>query len=219
MQDSTKSAVAEPKKPSIFKNPILRNIGIVVIAVLIAGGFLYWQKSSTKVSIDNSTISAPQISLSPDTAGALKTVYVNEGDEVPANTVVAQVGNQLLKTQVAGIITSVNRQIGTTFNPGTAVVTMVDPSQLRVVGQLDENKGLDRIQVGQAATFTVDAFSGKTYQGVVDEVSPTAQSGSVLFNISNERQTQIFDVKVRYDASEYPELKNGMSAKITVITK
>jgi multidrug resistance efflux pump len=218
MQDSTHTPEVL-KKPSIFKNPILRNVGIVVIALALAGGFLYWQKSSTKVSIDNSTISAPQISLSPDTAGELKNVYVNEGDEVPANTVVAQVGNELLKTQVAGIITSVNSQIGTTFNPGTAVVTMVDPTQLRVVGQLDENKGLDRIQVGQAATFTIDAFGGKTYQGVVDEVSSTAQSGGVLFNISNERQTQIFDVKVRYDASEYPELKNGMSAKITVITK
>lgn len=218
MQDPT-NAPTVVKKPSIFKNPILRNIGIVVIAVVIAGGFLYWRTSTTKVSIDNSTISAPQISLSPDTAGELKTVYVNEGDEVPANTVVAQVGNELLKTQIAGIITTVNRQIGTTFNPGTAVVTMVDPNQLRVVGQLDENKGLDRIQVGQAATFTVDAFGGKTYQGVVDEVSPTANSNSVLFNISNERQTQIFNVKVRYDASEYPELKNGMSAKITVITK
>jgi multidrug resistance efflux pump len=218
MQDSTNTPTAA-NKPSIFKNPILRNISIVVMAIVLAGGFLYWQKSSTKVSIDNSTISAPQISLSPDTAGELKTVYVNEGDEVPANTVVAQVGNELLKTQVAGIITSVNRQIGTTFNPGTAVVTMVDPTQLRIVGQLDENKGLDRIQVGQAATFTVDAFGGKTYQGVVDEVSSTANSGSVLFNISNERQTQIFDVNVRYDASEYPELKNGMSAKITVITK
>jgi multidrug resistance efflux pump len=218
VQNSTNPPKAA-NKPSIFKNPILRNVGIVVVAIAIAGGFLYWRTSATKVSIDNSTISAPQISLSPDTAGELKTVYVNEGDEVPANTVVAQVGNELLKTQIAGIITSVNSQIGTTFNPGTAVVTMVDPTQLRVVGQLDENKGLDRIQVGQAATFTVDAFSGKTYQGVVDEVSPTANSNSVLFNISNERQTQIFDVKVRYDASEYPELKNGMSAKITVITK
>jgi multidrug resistance efflux pump len=218
MQDSTHNQLAQ-KKPSIFKNPILRNVGIVVIAIALAGLLLYLQQSSTKVEIDNSTISAPQISLSPDTAGELKNVYVNEGDEVPANTVVAQVGDELLKTQVAGIITSVNSQIGTTFNPGTAVVTMIDPTQLRVVGQLDENKGLDRVQVGQSATFTVDAFGGKTYQGVVDEVSPTANSDSVVFNISDERQTQIFDVKVRYDASEYPELKNGMSAKITVDTK
>jgi multidrug resistance efflux pump len=218
MEQQTEQATVQ-KKPSIFANPILRNVGIVVVALIIAGGGLYYETSSTKVSIDNSTISAPVISLSPTVAGDLKAVYVNEGDEVPANTVVAQVGNELLKTQVAGLITQVNRQIGTSFNPGTAVVTMVDPTQLRVVGQLDENKGLDRIQVGQPATFTVDAFGGKTYQGVVDEVSPSAESTSVVFNISDQRATQIFDVKVRFDSTQYPELKNGMSAKITVVTK
>jgi multidrug resistance efflux pump len=218
MEQQTQAPIPQ-KKPSIFANPILRNVGIVVVAIVIAGAGLYYQKSSTKVSIDNATVSAPEISLSPTVAGDLKAVYVNEGDQVAANTVVAQVGNELLKTQVAGLITEVNRQIGTTFNLGTAVVSMVDPTQLRIVGQLDENKGLDRIQVGQPATFTVDTFGGKTYQGVVDEVAPTAESPSVVFNISDQRATQVFDVKVRFDASEYPELKNGMSAKITVVTK
>jgi multidrug resistance efflux pump len=96
------------------------------------------------------------------------------------------------------------------------VATMVDPTQLRVVGSLDENKGLSSVQVGDAATFTVDAFGGKKYQGVVDEVSPTSNQSDVVFNISDARPTNEFSVYVRFDPTLYPELKNGMSARISI---
>jgi multidrug resistance efflux pump len=93
---------------------------------------------------------------------------------------------------------------------------MIDPAQLHVVGHLDENKGLDRIAVGQYATFTVDAFGSKQYSGIVDEVSPEARSGDIVFTISDQRQEQVFDIKVRFDTTKYPELKDGMSARIWV---
>jgi multidrug resistance efflux pump len=92
----------------------------------------------------------------------------------------------------------------------------MDPSTLRVVGQVDENKGLADVHVGAPVRFTVDAFGAKEYLGVVDEVSPTAHAGDVVFNISDQRQVQTFDVKVRFDTAAYPELKNGMSAKIWI---
>jgi hypothetical protein len=53
----------------------------------------------------------------------------------------------------------------------------------------------------------------------VDEVSPTSEQGSVVFDISDQRPTNQFDVYVRFDPSKYPELKNGMSARIWVYTK
>jgi len=62
----------------------------------------------------------------------------------------------------------------------------------------------------------VDAFGSKTYKGVVDEVSPTSNQSDVVFNISDQRPTNQFEVKVRFDPTLYPELKNGMSAKIWV---
>jgi multidrug resistance efflux pump len=96
------------------------------------------------------------------------------------------------------------------------VATMIDPTQLRVVGNLDENKGLDNVVVGDPATFTVDAFGGEQFKGVVDEVAPTSEQSSVVFNISDERPTNQFAVYVRFDPTQYPQLKNGMSAKIWV---
>jgi hypothetical protein len=85
-----------------------------------------------------------------------------------------------------------------------------------VVGQVQEDKGLSQIKVGQSAIFTVDAFGSKQYSGIVDEISPTYNQGDIVFNISGARQEMNFDVKIRFDETQYPELKNGMSAKLWI---
>ncbi len=72
------------------------------------------------------------------------------------------------------------------------------------------------MKVGDPAAFTVDAFGSNRYQGIVDEVSPTSRASDVVFDISSQRPTNEFDVKVRFDPTKYPELKNGMSARIWV---
>jgi multidrug resistance efflux pump len=209
----------EKSERSILKNKWVQSGAAIAATLVIVGGFLYWQMSSTRVGIDTSLINAPVIDLSPTTPGQLEEIYVNEGDNVAANTPVAKVGDEIVKTKVAGEIISIQNNIGKTFNPGQAVVSMIDRSQLRVIGTIDENKGLDKIHVGQLASFTVDAFGSKQYQGVVDEVSPSSNQSDVVFNISDARQEQQFNVKVRFNTDSYPELKNGMSAKLTIFIK
>jgi len=206
-----------PAKKANTKLVVWVILGLVVIAVI--GGGLYWYVSSKTVYIDLSQISAPLINLSPVNSGVIEEVYVNDGDIVAINTPVARVGAEIVKAKVAGEIVSVNNNIGQYVNVMTGqgtVATMIDPTQLRVVGNLDENKGLSNVQVGDLATFTVDAFGSKTYKGIVDEVSQTSNQSDVVFNISDQRPTNQFAVKVRFDPSLYPELKNGMSAKIWV---
>jgi len=193
-------------------------MGVIVVAGGVGGG-LYWYVSSQSVYIDQSIIQAPLINLSPENSGNLQAVFVKAGDTVAVDQPVAEVGNEIVKAQTSGEIVSVDQNIGEFENAltGQAIVaTMIDPTQLRVVGYLDENKGLSDVAVGDPATFTVDAFGSKQYQGIVDEVSPTSRQSDVVFNISDERPTNQFDVYVRFDPSKYPELKNGMSARIWV---
>jgi hypothetical protein len=110
----------------------------------------------------------------------------------------------------------VRNNIGELVSPATPVVTLIDPRELRVVGQVDEDKGLADVHVGEHAIFTVDAFGGKEYQGIVDEVSPSSRASGIAFNISDKRETRQFDIKVRFDITSYGELKNGMSAKLWI---
>ena len=200
----------------LTKNKWLAGFMILVIFGLILAGAVYFSIAARRIAIDDASVIAPTVALSPSVPGILQEVYVNEGDRVLANTVVARVGNELVKSLSGGIITSVSNNIGATTNPAVPVVTMIDPSELRVVGQIAEDKGLADVSVGQSATFTVDTFGKKEYVGVVDEISPVPHQNSLSFSISNTRAVKDFDIKVRFDVSKYPELKNGMSAKITI---
>jgi multidrug resistance efflux pump len=186
------------------RNLLVAIVGALVI-IGVVGGVAYFYVSSKTVYIDQSVIQAPLINLSPANSGVLQNVFVNVGDMVTANEPVAQVGNEIVEAQTSGEIVSVDQNIGEYENAltGQAIVaTMIDPTQLRVVGELDENKGLADIKVGDAAMFTVDAFGGQQFQGVVDEVAPTSNAGSVVFDISDQRPTNQFDVYVRFDPTK-----------------
>ena len=181
-----------------------------------SGGYLYVRISSNYIYTDKASISAQTVDLAPQNAGVLQEVFVHQGDIVNANTVVARVDNELIKAKFTGTVVTVDNSIGKLFNRGEAVVTMVDPTDLHVVGHVDEDKGLSEIAIGQHAVFTVDTFGSRQYEGVVEEISPTSRQGDVVFNISDKRETSVFDVKVRYDVGAYPELQNGMSAKLWI---
>ena len=209
----------EAKEEKIIKgtrNKIIAVIAVVVIILAGIGGFIYWNIVSSRVYIENSSISAPITNLAPTVGGTLQEVYVNVGDLVSDSAPIARIGNELIKANSDGQILSINTNIGASFAPGQAVATMINPDDLRVVGQVQEDKGLKDIKVGQEAIFTVDTFGSKEYSGIVDEISPTSNAGDIVFNISDTRQEMNFDVKVRFDINQYPELKNGMSAKLWI---
>jgi multidrug resistance efflux pump len=195
-------------------------IGAFLACVVIAVG-AYWYVAAQDVYIDLSVVQAPVISLSPTDSGPLQAVFVNVGDIVTANQPIARVGDEIVESQTSGEIVSVDQNIGEFENAmtGQAVVaTMIDPTQLRVVGHLDEDKGLSKVKVGDVAKFTVDAFGSKEYYGVVDEVGQISE-GYTTSNIFSQRPTDQFDIYVRFDPARYPELKDGMSARIWVYTQ
>lgn len=217
--ETTSASANAPARQSIFAKPWVQSVTGIAIIIVILGAAIVWKSLSSTITIKNSQILAPTINIGPQAAGILQAVYVKPGDHVTADQPIAQVGGETLSTQVAGIITSTTNTPGQVFQPGTPVVTMIDPTQLRVVGTIAEDKGLSEIKKGQPVAFTVDAMGNKTFTGEVDEVEPTANQSGVVFNISDERQIQKFDIKVRYDVNAHPEFLNGMSAKITVYTK
>ena len=215
---------AKPKKSilqKIRKSPAALGIIFIVILAASVAGLEYWQTQQSQIYIEKSSISAPIISLSPDIpptmTAVLDEVLVKEGDRVSKNKIVATLKDgSVIRAGTDGIVLSVSNVPGQVVSSATPVVTVIDPKELRVVGQVEEDKGLKDIKVGQKVMFTVDAFGSKEYQGVVDSISPTARSSDIVFSISDNREEQLFDVKVKYDIYAYPELLNGMSAKMWI---
>lgn len=204
---------------TFFGKPWVQSTAAIIVIFGLLAGFIYWQMTKNTVFIENSYLDAPISNISVTTPGSLNAVYVQEGQHVDANAQLALVGSETLYAKDPGTVSSAPKVLGSYFAPGQTVISIVADQQMRVVGTIDENKGLSSIVVGQRATFTVDAFSGKTYEGIVDEISPVSNDSEVVFSISDKRPVKNFNVYVRFDVSKYPELKSGMSAKITVDTK
>jgi len=82
-----------------------------------------------------------------------------------------------------------------------------DLTDMRVDTAIDESE-IGKIQVGQRATFTVDAFPGKTFEGEVRKVRKSAQ---VVSNVV----TYLVDV-----SAPNPELQllPGMTANVRIVT-
>lgn len=204
----------------LFKNKtFVKLFGVVIVLLLLGGVYLYVQFTTGRIFIDNTVIQTPVIIISPTLAGKVTEVDVKEGQTVLQGDTLAVVGSETLRADTDGLIISAPDLTGSTVTPQTQLVQMIRPVNLRLAGTIDENKGLNKIQVGQVISFTVDALAGTTYWGYVDEVSPSAVAPSFSFSTSTERATQQFTVYARFDSSAYPAIKNGMSAKMVVYTK
>jgi multidrug resistance efflux pump len=207
------------KFASKFKNRKLLKVLIsTIIVVIIVGGFYYWQTKKGRVFIEDALINATLINVTPSTSGRLIEIDAQEGKLIKKGDVIAIVGSETVRSTIDGLVAAVNNQVGGSLTTQSTVAQLIDLSQMRIAGTIDENKGLNKLRVGQVASFTVDAFSGQTFWGYVDEIGPTAKQTQLSFSISSERPTQQFQIYVRFPASKYPQLKNGMSAKLTIFT-
>jgi multidrug resistance efflux pump len=187
---------------------------LAVLAVVAGAGYLIIIQG--RAYIEKAEINAPVIMLGPKAPGVIDKLYVKEGDRVHKDQVLAVVGNEMIRARTAGIITYVKDTPGQLSGPQDTVVKMVEPKEFRLLGRIEEDKGLSDVKVGQRVIFTVDAFGSKEYEGVVDSIAPSARQSDVVFSISDKREVREFDIKAKFDLSQYPELKNGMSAKMWV---
>ena len=158
------------------------------------------------------------ITISPEVPGAIADIKVYEGERVKRGDTLAIVGTSSLNAYQDGLVVATDNAIGSLASSQTPVVEMINFADMRIAGTIDENKGLDKVQIGQIVSFTVDALPGQTFWGYVDEISPTAKQTQLQFTVSSERPTQQFLVYARFNAYSYPQIKNGMSAKMTVYT-
>ena len=190
--------------------------GASLLVLLVAGlGYYLWQ-SSHRITIDNANLSAPQTTLPAHTGGILRQVYASVGDQVLADRPIARVGSEVITSDRPGTVISIRQDLGAFLPAGTTVATLIDRASLRVDGEIEEDKGLSELHIGQRAEVKFDAFGGRKFPGVVEEISDQPRQGQIAFSISDKRESRKYQVTVRLDGAPDAELKQGMSARITV---
>lgn len=108
----------------------------------------------------------------------------------------------------AGVITLSEPLVGDQVSPGAVAFRIDDLSHLLVDVQVSEID-INNIQVGQPVTMSFDAVLGKSYDGVVVEVS---QAGSVVQGAVN------FTVTVELTNAD-ESVKPGMTAAVNILVR
>jgi len=209
----------EHSKPVQDKKQLLTLLVAVVVPLLLTIGGVWWWSGHTLLAIEKAQLIAPVSSINARAGGTLDKLYVQNGDIVSSNAPLALVGNELLKAEDGGMVISIREDEGGMVKPGETVAKLVQPSAFRIVARLEENKGLEDVRVGQPAFFTLDTYGGTKFYGVVDEIRPISNEGSIAFSISEKRETKIFDVFIRFDLAQIPEPRQGLSAKVWIDTR
>lgn len=117
-----------------------------------------------------------------------------------------------IRSPVNGIVVARNVDVGQTVAASLQAPTLFtiaqDLREMEVHTSVDE-ADIGKVKVGQAATFTVDAFPGETFSAAVYQIrnAPTTVQNVVTY-----------DVVLRVKNPEL-KLKPGMTANVTIVTE
>ena len=220
-------------------------IAIVGLFLLVAAvyGYRYWYDGEHYVRTDNAYVTGSLVQVVSPQAGRLTSLEVDVGREVKEGAVVARVTAPVVSSlpgstaaasrfysaanltaeavaPISGLVVALPTSVGDTLTPGQPIVTLVDPSALWVVANVDETK-VARVKPGQPAELQVDML-GCTLQGTVESITPAAAALFSFLPAQNAngnftKVTQVVPVKIAVDYrgyTLYPGTSVGVSIRV-----
>ena len=163
---------------------------------------------SARLALDNATRDA-QRQQRLETAGAVAPRDVEAAQRALAAAQAAmadaqsrlaaaqqQVGRTTFRAPFDGIVSDRQVSAGDVVQPGTAIVTVVDPASMRLEGSVPAEQ-LSSLKVGTPVIFTVNGYGTQTFTGRIDRINPTADPATrqvrVYVTIPNEKRRSLED--------------------------
>lgn len=120
----------------------------------------------------------------------------------------------VILSPAAGLVLTKNFENGEYVNPGNALVTIGDMSDCWVKIYVSSAQ-LGQLSIDQEADVRVDSFPGRTFRGVIKEISQSAEFTPRQTITQRERANMVFAVKVKLDNTD-GQLKPGMPADVVL---
>ena len=205
---------------------------LIPLAVLAIGGivaYLFYNNYNF-YSTDDAQVTSNIVNITTTTPGTLNSLSVKVGDHVTADQTVGTVsasdtkGGTLsvnLTAPIDGTILQVPAVVGQIVVPGVALAQETNLSSVTIIAYVDEGV-LNNISTGQSVDIKVDAYSGTSFTGHVNQIiNATAGQFSLLPTQDNAsgnftKVGQRIPVIITLDGSAGKTLMPGMSATVTI---
>ncbi|TGE33506.1 efflux RND transporter periplasmic adaptor subunit [Desulfosporosinus sp. Sb-LF] len=164
-------------------------------------------------------VSAAQASLDQAQAGNTQPAIQAQkaAVDITAQSVKAaelSINKLTIKSPSSGQVLYKHVELGQVVNPGTTLVTMLDPLDLWIKIYVPEAK-LSQVKVGEEASIAVDSYPGKTFKGQIQYISNQAEFTPKNVQTKEERTTTVYAVKLSITEGK-DQLKAGMPADVTL---
>jgi membrane fusion protein, multidrug efflux system len=133
------------------------------------------------------------------------------------------IGYTQIKAEIAGVVSRRSVEVGQMASPEKPLLALVPLTDTWVVANFKEDQ-IAHMRPGQPADIEVDAFDGHKLKGHVDSLAGGTGARFSLLPPDNAsgnftKVVQRVPVLVRLDDGSALELRPGLSAKVTVLTK
>lgn len=129
----------------------------------------------------------------------------------------ANVNDTIIVSPMDGVVIGEPKTVGTMITAGvtspTVIMTVADMSNKQINAKVDETD-IGKVKVGQKATFTVDAYTGKTFTATVANISQT-DVGSTWSSSTSTTTVIYYSVTLNIDDPENL-LKPAMTARVNI---
>jgi multidrug resistance efflux pump len=205
-------------------------LAVVVLALIAAGAFSasYVLDARHYVSTDNAQVDGSRIEVKAPSSGTLIDWRATQGADLEGGQVVGRIRvdggfvqpQQTIKAPADGTVAVDDGVEGAYVTAGTQLAIAYDFAQVYVTARVDETD-VDDVRPGQRAEFTVDAFPGTDFTGVVREIQGGAAGQFSLFPQSNssgnfQKVTQVIPVKISIDDPHGLKLVPGMNVVVKI---
>jgi membrane fusion protein, multidrug efflux system len=135
-----------------------------------------------------------------------------------------QLSYAYITAPVSGTVARRNAEVGALVQVGQTLMSIVPDENVWVTANLKETQ-LTHVRVGDRATFTVDAYPGRKFEGRVESLSPATGARFALLPPDNAtgnftKVVQRVPVRIAVDqpAGAPVPLRPGMSVDVTIET-
>ena len=219
---------------------------ILLVVAIIAAIFLFTRKKSgnavPKVAVEQATKRSiietvsgngriypeTEVRVSPDFAGQVTELKVAEGDNVKKGQLLARINDRTsIESPIDGVVLSVKVKkgesvTGNNFSAGTEMFVIADMSLLEIRVDVGEND-IVKINNGDSADITVDAYGLRKFKGTVTRIANTVKTNGTSYNTQTDVTN--YEVRIRLDSNSYADLADrkfpfrpGMNASTEIKT-